>query len=582
MPRLRGRGSRRAAPCPARRHAADRARRPRAAPVPVRDQPARGGRRRHWRWRSVARPRRRWRSRRPASRARQRRAAAEATAAKAVTVDRSHRRAGRLDGRRPPCSPRFPTAFTARGCCPIAAPSGSSGGRRMRAEDVDTVTRRRVPSPIVPAAYAEGCPDLSPDGKRLVYQGHAPDGRPFAFLSPHPDGRDGVPVVQTAEPSMASEPTWLADGQTFSYDIDAKHMGVFSTAGGRMNVLPDVTPQIVRDDVPLRGRQQRLHRDAVRQRRDGDRGHLRAGAHRRRSGFAFPKLVLDLRLEGEQLYFAHRNKGRGATSSRRSTSGGAHRADRRPDPGSAVALSDDDARRVWPSSTFGWRRTVGAKAERGSREADERAATSGTPAAAGTIWSSAAELEPERTGHRAMDGAGRRIERLTSGPADWSPACSPRRQRLVLPAARAAHEHPALRSASGCREIFPGFAIGLSASADGRRLAFLTMDPRGSMVRWMSGRRRRAARDRGDARPTARPAGRPDSTDLGVAPARPQDRLDRGRRRFRPRDRARRCRAATTATTARRSRVAGQPGPAHRLRSDVADAAARTGVLGLE
>ena len=44
-------------------------------------------------------------------------------------------------------------------------------GTPPRAEDIDTVTRKRVPSPLVPAAYAEGCPDLSPDGKRLVYQG---------------------------------------------------------------------------------------------------------------------------------------------------------------------------------------------------------------------------------------------------------------------------------------------------------------------------------------------------------------------------------------------------------------------------
>ena len=46
-------------------------------------------------------------------------------------------------------------------------------GSPPRAEDIDTVTRKRIPSPLVPAAYAEGCPDLSPDGKRLVYQGHA-------------------------------------------------------------------------------------------------------------------------------------------------------------------------------------------------------------------------------------------------------------------------------------------------------------------------------------------------------------------------------------------------------------------------
>ncbi|HXU00776.1 MAG TPA: hypothetical protein VN903_07285 [Polyangia bacterium] len=108
-----------------------------------------------------------------------------------------------------------------------------------RAEDVDTVTRKRVPSPLVPAAYAEGCPDMSPDGKRLVFQGHTKDGRAFAFLSEHPDGRDAEAVVPTAEPTMSSEPTWLSDGQNFSFDVDSKHMGVFATKERRLTVLPE-------------------------------------------------------------------------------------------------------------------------------------------------------------------------------------------------------------------------------------------------------------------------------------------------------------------------------------------------------
>ena len=44
-------------------------------------------------------------------------------------------------------------------------------GTPPRAEDIDAVTRKRVASPLVPAAYAEGCPDLSPDGKRLDLPG---------------------------------------------------------------------------------------------------------------------------------------------------------------------------------------------------------------------------------------------------------------------------------------------------------------------------------------------------------------------------------------------------------------------------
>src|SRR4029453_5791561 len=98
-------------------------------------------------------------------------------------------------------------------------------GTPAHAEDVDTVMRARHPSPLVPAAYAEGCPAVSPAGKRALSQRHGPGGRAFAFLSQHPDGREGVPVVQTAEPSMASEPTWLADGRTFVYDLGARPVG---------------------------------------------------------------------------------------------------------------------------------------------------------------------------------------------------------------------------------------------------------------------------------------------------------------------------------------------------------------------
>ena len=114
-------------------------------------------------------------------------------------------------------------------------------GTPMRAEDLDTVDPRAPPVAAGGRRLRRGLSRHLARRQAPVYQGHAADGRAFAFLSHHPDGRDGVAVVQTAEPSMASEPTWLADGETFSYDIDAKHMGVFWPAAGRMKVLPDVT-----------------------------------------------------------------------------------------------------------------------------------------------------------------------------------------------------------------------------------------------------------------------------------------------------------------------------------------------------
>ena len=116
-------------------------------------------------------------------------------------------------------------------------------GAPRRAEDVDSRTGARAPSPLVAAAYAEGCPELSPDGHRLLYPGHTPEGRAAAFVSAFSDGRDAVPVVSINEPTHASEPTWLPDGSGFSFDIDTRHMGVYSLASARAAVLPEPTSE---------------------------------------------------------------------------------------------------------------------------------------------------------------------------------------------------------------------------------------------------------------------------------------------------------------------------------------------------
>jgi len=126
--------------------------------------------------------------------------------------------------------------------CMIALPDRRTlrivWGHPARAEDIDTQSRERRPSPLVAAAYAEGCPDLSPDGQRLLYPGHVEDGRAFAFVSEHADGSKGQPVVATAEPSQLSEPRWLADGKAFSYDVDTRHIGIYSLETNRGVVVP--------------------------------------------------------------------------------------------------------------------------------------------------------------------------------------------------------------------------------------------------------------------------------------------------------------------------------------------------------
>ena len=153
------------------------------------------------------------------------------------------------------------------------------------------------------------------------------------------------------------------------------------------------------------------------------------------------------------------------------------------------------------------------------------------------------ELEPEQTVDRARRlrrasaleqltrrarATGRRPARPTAKSGSTGRTCRRRRIR------RCDRARAAARSSTG-------FAIGLSASPDGRRLAFVTMDKRGSIVQWI-------AADGGEPHDVAEtetgcPVGWASRRhDLGVAPARPQDRLDRGRRRHRSRDRQDRAR----------------------------------------
>ena len=212
-------------------------------------------------------------------------------------------------------------------------------GTPMQAEDVDMLTRVRSTVAGRRRRVRGGVPRPFARRQPPPYQGRAPDGRAFAFLSPHPDGRDAVPVVQTAEPSMASEPTWLADGQTFSFDIDLKHMGVFSTRAGRMNVLPDVTTRsfvtIFRYVIANRVFLGTMFDNT----RDGDR-RLRGPLLNEEERFRLPHLALDLRLEGAQMFFAQHKQGRGRNIMR-DRPRGAQGACHRPHPRPVAALSDD-------------------------------------------------------------------------------------------------------------------------------------------------------------------------------------------------------------------------------------------------
>ena len=136
--------------------------------------------------------------------------------------------------------------------CMIALPDRRTlrvvwGAPRI-AEDIDVSTGLRARSPLVPAAYANGCPDLSPDGHTLIYQGYDAAGRAEIVQSPHADGSGGIFLVPAADPSVLSEPRWFAGGRAFVFDADGRHYGVVDRLTARPTILP---ASLERDDYSM-------------------------------------------------------------------------------------------------------------------------------------------------------------------------------------------------------------------------------------------------------------------------------------------------------------------------------------------
>jgi hypothetical protein len=280
--------------------------------------------------------------------------------------------------------------------------------------------------------------------------------------------------VQTAEPSMASEPTWLGDGETFSYDIDAKHMGVFWVEGGRMKVLPDVTqrPIITMFRYVIGNR---VYLGTLFDNQETEVVGISVPLLKEEDRFRVPELVLDMRSTGRTLLFSKRTAGRAFDIAE-------------VDLGAQTArligrISDHMLRYPMPiadglafvsvrlASDFMQRRPNG---------------TLVNLTKSGHVWDGnrcgrdliiSEELAPEQIVIQRVDFTGKHLEQLTQGPRD----CKVWFYRPHKPT-------PTIRRCDrgGCRDIFHGFAIGLDASPDGTRLAYVTMDKRGTIVQWIS------------------------------------------------------------------------------------------------
>jgi hypothetical protein len=378
-------------------------------------------------------------------------------------------------------------------------------GDPPHAEDIDTRTGEQTASPLVPDAYAEGCPDLSRDGGRVVYAGHTPDDRAYAFVSTHPDGRDGVPEVPIAEPTMSSDPVWLPDGKMFTYDIDSSHVGVFSLATKRSEVVPaaeapvfTIYHAVVGDRV--------LITSILETEDETDLAEFSLPGLQRMIHFHLPTPALDVMSPGRDEYYCSVMRGdrwvilkieplldRGRFVGE--VRGQSLRTPVFVEHGTAFLSIASKGNMILRRGKTEDRVPVGNDIGWASRCGDRIIATESKSGKVRTVW---------------LDPKGRIVDSFPDGDGTVTPTCSSD-GRLTFLATLGPKPEVRRCDRAGCRRIFEGNSGWLTLSSDDRRLAFLSSDNRGHVVRWI------AADGSGGGREIA-------EVDIGCAPAWENDR----------------------------------------------------------
>jgi hypothetical protein len=386
--------------------------------------------------------------------------------------------------------------------CAVALPDRRTvrlvWGEPRRAEDVDTQTGIRRPAPLAPEVYAEGCPDVSPDGRRIVYPGHTPERRAFAFVSERADGSGGKPVVATAEPSLYSEPTWLPDGMSFSYDIDFRHMGVFSLVTQRTTVLPEPTTE--------------PHASAFRF-VTGNRVFVSAwldASATHITGFSWPALAEEIRLrvptmvadwrsvpgtavDGLVFYAPLQSQPPGEVVAMEL---GARRARRLGSLGDGVIdrLMFVDGGLAMVTSRLITRFEIADRHGRFGQVNRRATIVGGTRCGPGSLLTSETSPSGYVIVRLGAEGGGQPT-RLTDGPFDIAPSCSADGSVWFYSRFGPA---PGLQRCdeSGCRVFVPGSVWGSAVSPDGRQVAFVAAGARGigvSLIPFAGGEAREVA-----------------------------------------------------------------------------------------
>jgi hypothetical protein len=102
----------------------------------------------------------------------------------------------------------------------------------MEAIDVDLAEGRSSPSTLLPETFASGCPQLSPDGRHLLFEKEQLGRRPQVMLSGQTDGREAAMITE------GDGPFWLPSGDAFLYRMDETRSAVFAIGRGPV-LLPE-------------------------------------------------------------------------------------------------------------------------------------------------------------------------------------------------------------------------------------------------------------------------------------------------------------------------------------------------------
>jgi serine/threonine protein kinase len=134
---------------------------------------------------------------------------------------------------------RMLAEFSGRVHCFAASHDGRSAqviwGSPRVAENVDATTGHRSPSDLLPETFQDGCPDLSPQGEKLLFAAVDSSGAMQVMLSDQPNGASAKAITR------GTSPEWLANGTEFLYNLDGTHAAVFHLPTTMFSLVDDST-----------------------------------------------------------------------------------------------------------------------------------------------------------------------------------------------------------------------------------------------------------------------------------------------------------------------------------------------------